>query len=118
MTRAPPSDKAEATAIAANVVLSPMRCLSSVPASRRNSASVAPTSSGPAAALPKANPPERDPAPADPGWGDKIKGFLFGTARRQGALEAFAKSAVRNAGSRVSNQILRGVLGGVSGRRR
>ncbi|PJA38572.1 MAG: hypothetical protein CO182_10530, partial [Lysobacterales bacterium CG_4_9_14_3_um_filter_62_6] len=40
------------------------------------------------------------------------------TARRQGALEAFAKSAVRNAGSRVSNQILRGVLGGVSGRRR
>jgi len=85
---------------------------------QQRAASVAPTSSGPAAALPKANPPERDPAPADPGWGDKIKGFLFGTARRQGALEAFAKSAVRNAGSRVSNQILRGVLGGVSGRRR
>jgi len=85
---------------------------------QQRAASVAPTSSGPAAALPKANSPERDPAPADPGWGDKIKGFLFGTARRQGALEAFAKSAVRNAGSRVSNQILRGVLGGVSGRRR
>ena len=55
--------------------------------------------------------------PAAPGWGDRIKSFLFGTSRRQGALEAFAKSAVRSAGTKVSNQILRGVLGGVSRRR-
>ena len=55
--------------------------------------------------------------PAPPGWGDRIKSFLFGTSRRQGALEAFAKSAARSAGTRVSGQILRGVLGGVSRRR-
>lgn len=77
----------------------------------------APAANGPAPALPKTE-PHADPAASDSGWGEKIKGFLFGTSRRQGALEAFAKSAVRNAGSRVSNQILRGVLGGVSGRRR
>jgi uncharacterized protein len=55
--------------------------------------------------------------PAAPGWGDSIKAFFFGTSRRQGALEAFAKSAARSAGTKMSNQILRGVLGGVSRRR-
>jgi len=38
--------------------------------------------------------------------------------RRQGAIESVAKSAMRTAGTRVTNQILRGVLGGVSGGRR
>lgn len=68
---------------------------------------------------PAANAPSAPSAPTDagPDWGDKLKGFFFGTSRRQGALEAFAKSAMRNAGNRVTNQILRGVLGGVSRRR-
>ncbi len=62
----------------------------------------------------------RAPAPkpdADEGptWGERFKEFLFGTKRRQGAIESVAKSAMRTAGTRVTNQILRGVLGGVSG---
>ncbi len=64
--------------------------------------------------------PRSTPASAEPqapGWGDRFKAFLFGTNRRQGALETFAKSAVRSAGTRVTNQILRGVMGGVSRRR-
>ena len=56
------------------------------------------------------------PAMADePTWGDRFKEFLFGTKRRQGAIESVAKSAMRSAGTRMTNQILRGVLGGVSG---
>jgi len=53
--------------------------------------------------------------PAEPTWGERFKEFLFGTRRRQGAIETVAKSAMRTAGTRVTNQILRGVLGGVSG---
>ena len=75
-------------------------------------------------ASPGNNPPAKTPTPdpvatgsTGPDWGDRVKGFLFGTSRRQGALEAFAKSAMRNAGNRLTNQILRGVLGGVSRRR-
>jgi hypothetical protein len=58
------------------------------------------------------------PAPAaddEPTWGQRFKDFLFGTKRRQGAIETVAKSAMRTAGTRMTNQILRGVLGGVSG---
>ena len=52
---------------------------------------------------------------AEPTWGQRFKDFLFGTKRRQGAIESVAKSAMRTAGTRMTNQILRGVLGGVSG---
>ncbi len=63
------------------------------------------------------------PAPApgaagEPTWGERFREFLFGTRRRQGAIETVAKSAMRTAGTRMTNQILRGVLGGVSGGRR
>ncbi len=54
-------------------------------------------------------------ADAEPTWGERFKEFLFGTKRRQGAIETVAKSAMRTAGTRMTNQILRGVLGGVSG---
>ncbi len=80
-------------------------------ASTANAPPAAPAGKSPSA------PPAPAPAADGPDWGDKLKGFLFGTSRRQGALEAFAKSAMRNAGNRVTNQILRGVLGGVSRRR-
>ena len=40
-------------------------------------------------------------------------GVLFGTGRRQGMLEALAKSAARNAGGQISRSIMRGVLGGI-----
>ena len=52
---------------------------------------------------------------AEPTWGARFKEFLFGTKRRQGAIEQVAKSAMRTAGTRMTNQILRGILGGVSG---
>ncbi len=54
-------------------------------------------------------------APAEAGGGlmDKVSGMLFGTGRRQGMLEAMAKSAARNAGGQISRSIMRGVLGGI-----
>ena len=45
------------------------------------------------------------------GW---LKDMLFGTGRRQGAIEAVAKSTLRTMGNQVGRQILRGVLGGIS----
>ncbi|MCB1560253.1 MAG: DUF853 family protein, partial [Xanthomonadales bacterium] len=48
------------------------------------------------------------------GFWARVKEWLLGTKRRQGALEAMTKSAMRSAGSRVGRQILRGVLGGIS----
>ncbi|MEO8011355.1 MAG: helicase HerA-like domain-containing protein, partial [Dokdonella sp.] len=41
------------------------------------------------------------------------KDMLFGTKRRQGMIEAMAKSAARNAGGQISRSIMRGVLGGI-----
>ena len=42
-----------------------------------------------------------------------VKDAVFGTKRRQGALETMTKQAARTAGSKLGNQILRGVLGGI-----
>lgn len=53
------------------------------------------------------------PAASDGGFMAKISGMLFGTGRRQGMIEAMAKSAARNAGSQMSRSIMRGVLGGI-----
>ena len=47
------------------------------------------------------------------GFMGKIRDMVLGTSRRQGMLEALAKSAARNAGSQVSRSIMRGVLGGI-----
>jgi DNA helicase HerA-like ATPase len=71
-----------------------------------------------AAAEPQAKPQDAPAKDEGPTWGERFKEFLFGTKRRQGALESVAKSAMRTAGTRMTNQILRGVLGGVSGGRR
>ncbi|WP_168708778.1 helicase HerA-like domain-containing protein, partial [Pseudofulvimonas gallinarii] len=48
----------------------------------------------------------------------KMKEWMFGTKRRQGALEAMTKSTMRTVGTKLGNQILRGVLGGIAGGRR
>jgi uncharacterized protein len=66
-------------------------------------------SSAPAPNLPAASTPK----PAGGGLMDKISGMLFGTGRRQGMIEALAKSAARNAGGQISRSIMRGVLGGI-----
>ena len=47
------------------------------------------------------------------GWGGAIKDAIFGTSRRQGLLESAAKSMVRSAGSKMGQQIMRGVLGSI-----
>ncbi|PKM08698.1 MAG: ATP-binding protein, partial [Gammaproteobacteria bacterium HGW-Gammaproteobacteria-5] len=52
---------------------------------------------------------------ASGGIGGWFKDMLFGTSRRQGAIEAVAKSTMRNMGNQVGRQILRGVLGGITG---
>ncbi|MEO8670131.1 MAG: helicase HerA-like domain-containing protein [Tahibacter sp.] len=52
-----------------------------------------------------------------PGWSGALKDALFGTKRRQGMIEATAKSAMRSVGTRLGQQILRGVLGSIMGKR-
>ncbi len=52
------------------------------------------------------------------GFGDAVKGVLFGSGRRQGVVETMAKQTARTIGSQVGRQILRGVLGGIFGGRR
>jgi len=47
-----------------------------------------------------------------------IRDMLFGTNRRQGAIEATAKSAMRTVGNQLGRQILRGVLGSMLGGKR
>jgi hypothetical protein len=50
--------------------------------------------------------------------GSAVSDFLWGTGRRQGAVEAMAKSAARTVGNQLGRQLLRGLLGGLIGGRR
>lgn len=52
------------------------------------------------------------PTPADTGIGKTLRDWLFGTGRRQGVLEATAKSTMRTVGNQIGREILRGILGG------
>ncbi|SEO57362.1 hypothetical protein SAMN02800692_1207 [Luteibacter sp. UNC138MFCol5.1] len=52
------------------------------------------------------------------GWGGVVRDAVFGTKRRQGMIETMAKSMVRTAGSRVGQQIVRGILGSIFGGKR
>jgi hypothetical protein len=69
-----------------------------------------------AAATP-ANTGNGAPAPAPQaesgGFMQTVKNWLFGTNRRQGAIEAMTKSAMRTAGNQLGRRVLRGVLGGI-----
>ncbi|MFT3806593.1 helicase HerA-like domain-containing protein [Arenimonas sp.] len=61
------------------------------------------------------------PAPAEkpePEKPSKLDEFLWGTKRRQGAVEAAAKSATRTVANGIGRQILRGLLGGIFGGKR
>jgi DNA helicase HerA-like ATPase len=60
------------------------------------------------AAAPKAEPPARS----------RMDEILWGTNRRQGAVEAAAKSATRSMATGLGRQILRGVLGSIFGGKR
>lgn len=59
-----------------------------------------------AASAPKEEPPS------------KLSEFLWGTKRRQGAVEAAAKSATRTVANGLGRQLLRGLLGGLLGGKR
>jgi DNA helicase HerA-like ATPase len=62
------------------------------------------------------NPKPPAPAPAEAGVSSTVKDWLFGTKRRQGAIEAMTKSTMRTVGNQLGRQILRGVLGGLTRR--
>ncbi len=55
----------------------------------------------------------KEAEPEESGFGAKINEWLWGTKRRQGAVQTMAKQAARTAGTKLGNQILRGVLGGI-----
>ena len=50
------------------------------------------------------------------GWGEVLGNVLMGSgSRRQGVIEAMAKSAARTVGTEVGRRVLRGVLGSIMG---
>jgi DNA helicase HerA-like ATPase len=59
--------------------------------------------------------PETRTAPEKP---SKMDEFLWGTKRRQGAVEAAAKSATRTVATGLGRQIVRGILGSLFGGRK
>ena len=68
---------------------------------------------------------EEDGAPASkrsgkaaPAQRSRMDEFLWGTKRRQGAVEAAAKSATRSVASGLGRQIVRGILGSLFGGRK
>jgi DNA helicase HerA-like ATPase len=70
-------------------------------------------SSAPPASAPTAPSPQGQQGAQGSGWGKTISDAVFGTSRRQGMIEALAKSAARNAGGQLGRSILRGVLGSI-----
>ena len=59
-----------------------------------------------------------EPAAGGGGLGEILGGVLGGSGRREGALEAFTKSAARAIGSQAGRSIIRGVLGSLFGGKR
>lgn len=66
------------------------------------------------AAAPAARTEEQDDAQGSQ-WGQAVKDAVFGTKRRQGLLETMAKQTTRTVGSKLGQQIVRGILGGIFG---
>ncbi|HEX4853785.1 helicase HerA-like domain-containing protein [Arenimonas sp.] len=66
----------------------------------------------PEAPAPGPNAPAPKPEPEKP---SKFEEFLWGNKRRQGAVEAAAKSATRTVANGIGRQILRGILGSLLG---
>jgi len=83
--------------------------------SRTSGTSGTPGTSGPSGTRDRSGSPRATKPPSSErgGLGD----LLWGTKRRQGMVETFAKQAARTVGGSVGRQILRGVLGGMLGGR-
>ncbi|MCF3476227.1 DUF853 family protein [Stenotrophomonas maltophilia] len=69
------------------------------------------------AQAPAARSREQDDA-QEGGFGQAIKDAIFGTKRRQGMIETMAKQTTRTVGTKLGNQIVRGLLGGIFGGKR
>ncbi|QDS16594.1 helicase HerA-like domain-containing protein [Xanthomonas arboricola] len=68
-----------------------------------------------------AAPPARtreDEETQDSGFGKAVKDAVFGTGRRQGMLETMAKQTSRSIGSKIGQQIVRGIFGSIFGGKR
>ncbi|MGE8214278.1 MAG: helicase HerA-like domain-containing protein, partial [Stenotrophomonas sp.] len=52
------------------------------------------------------------------GFSQSIKDAIFGTKRRQGMIETMAKQTTRTVGTKLGNQIVRGILGSIFGGKR
>jgi uncharacterized protein len=59
----------------------------------------------------------RSTTPSTPAGNNPVNDWLFGSSRRQGAIEAMAKSTMRTVGNQLGKQIMRGILGGLRGGR-
>jgi hypothetical protein len=51
---------------------------------------------------------------AEPQQANPLRDLLLGTKRRQGMVETMAKQAARSVGGQIGNQIVRGLLGGIT----
>ena len=69
------------------------------------------------AQAPAARSREQDEA-QEGGFGQSIKDAIFGTKRRQGMIETMAKQTTRTVGTKLGNQIVRGILGSIFGGKR
>ncbi len=67
--------------------------------------------------LKSSNPPpaKTEKESEDSGFGQAVKDAVFGTKRRQGMIETMAKQTSRTVGTKLGNQIIRGILGGIFG---
>ena len=61
------------------------------------------------------------PAPAPQaggdGIGDRVNESMWGSKRRQGAVQTMGKQVARTVGSQIGRRIVRGILGGMFGGR-
>ena len=86
-----------------------------------NATQSAPPSHAQFPAVPPAAPipaPTAAPAAEGPGIFERMSSMFSGGGKRQGMVEAAAKSVVRSAGSEMGRSIMRGVLGSIFGGRR
>jgi DNA helicase HerA-like ATPase len=66
---------------------------------------------------PAARTARQDEEQSGGGFAQAVKDAVFGTKRRQGMVETMAKQTARTVGNQLGRQILRGIFGGISGRR-
>jgi len=100
---------------------SPVGSKYDTPINRESAAAILAKRANEKAADPRAvakNGPPGGATSEGPGWTDAVRDALLGTSRRQGMIEAMAKSASRAVGSRIGQQIVRGVLGSIFGGKR